>query len=67
MAIKGTVVPSEAVLMLKITIFMIIITTHQVSICFLKKKKNYFVIPGLHCSIWDLWLWLAGSSSLTRD
>ena len=39
MAIKGTVVPSEAVLMLKITIFMIIITTHQVSICFFKKKK----------------------------
>ena len=42
MAIKGTVVPSEAVLMLKITIFMIIITTHQVSICFFKKKKKLF-------------------------
>ena len=41
MAIKGTVVPSEAILMLKITIFMIIITMHQVSICFFKKKKNY--------------------------
>ena len=39
MAIKGTVVPSEAILMLKITIFMIIITMHQVSICFFKKKK----------------------------
>ena len=55
-------------LMLKITIFMMIITMHQVSICFFLKKKNiYFVVPGLHCSIWDLWLWLAESSSLTRD